>query len=268
MYWGVAVAQTSSQDFKALLITDVVLMTVGVALCQAVIALRVWYLFSRNKLIRRFSALLYIVCISSTWVSTGVLFDRYLQEVEQPNFTRNPSIFAFVYAPALVNHSVLFALTTYKYMASDRFQRGSSLLGGFLKEGLIMYTCAMGSLLYTIITISSFTNVSHLDVYYTGLQGGFVVGATLVSVCHALLSIRSISATLHVDPAWLLNHAELSRVQWTKGDHEGEIFVELNGPSDIELPMMNLSHTDIADAVQSLSDSDGFGVLGTPIKSY
>jgi hypothetical protein len=78
-----------------------------------------------------------------------------------------------------------------------------------------------------------------------------VVGATIVSVCHALLRIRSLSATLHVDPAWLLNHAELSRVQWTKGDREGEIFVELQDSSCAELPMANMSRTIAPDIMQS-----------------
>lgn len=57
---------------------------------------------------------------------------------------------------------------------------------------------------------------------------GETVGATVVSVCRAMLSIRSLAATYHVDPAWLLNHAELSRVHWRRGANEGEIYVEVN----------------------------------------
>ncbi|KAG1775960.1 hypothetical protein EV702DRAFT_1113974 [Suillus placidus] len=250
--------------FKALHIGNVTLITLGAALCQAVIALRVWYLFARNRQIRIFAASLYIVCIGSTVALTGSLFNQIFQEMANPSFIKSPTIFALVYAPSFVDHSVLFALKVYRYMASDRFQRRSSLLEGFLKEGFIMYACAMGSLLYTIIALS-LTNPSQLDVYFTGLQGSLVVGATIVSVCHALLSIRSISATLHVDPAWLLNHAELSRVQWTKGNSEGEIFVELDGSSNTELPMTNLSHT-LPPVVVS-SSGDDFDSLGPPTKS-
>lgn len=54
------------------------------------------------------------------------------------------------------------------------------------------------------------------------------VGTTVVSICRAMLSIRSLAATHHVDPAWLLNHAELSRVQWRRGTSEGEIYVEVD----------------------------------------
>lgn len=129
---------------------NVVLITAGAALCQgtqleillmhlsitfkAVITLRVWYLFPRNKLIRRFAASLYVVCTYSTWVLTGILFKRVFQEMQHPNLVKSPSIFAILFVPGFVIHTVLFALKVYRYMTSDRFQRRSSLLAGFLKE--------------------------------------------------------------------------------------------------------------------------------------
>ena len=30
-----------------------------------------------------------------------------------------------------------------------------------------------------------------------------------------------------MDPKWLLSHAELSRVRWRKGSHDGELIVEV-----------------------------------------
>ncbi|KAG1841023.1 hypothetical protein DFJ58DRAFT_845163 [Suillus subalutaceus] len=189
---------SSNLLFKALLTGHVVLVTLGVALCQG-----------------------------STIALSDYLFDQYYEEIVDPSFTKSPMIFALL--------------------------------------GLVVYACATGSLLYTIIALS-FPNLSQLDVYYTGLQGGLVVAATLVSVCHALLGIRSISATLHVDPAWLLNHAELSRVQWTKGNSEGEIFVELDCSCATELPMTSLSHTVVPDTVSS--SGSNFDDQGTPTKNY
>ena len=46
-----------------------------------------------------------------------------------------------------------------------------------------------------------------------------------------MLSIRSVAATAHVDPEWLLNYAELSRVHWRRGSVDGEIIVEAGGPA-------------------------------------
>ncbi|KAH7884353.1 hypothetical protein F5I97DRAFT_1778610, partial [Phlebopus sp. FC_14] len=54
-----------------------------------------------------------------------------------------------------------------------------------------------------------------------------VVTTVVISVCRAMLSIRSLASTGHVAPAWLLNHAEMSRVQWRRGAAEGEIVVEM-----------------------------------------
>ena len=46
-----------------------------------------------------------------------------------------------------------------------------------------------------------------------------------------MLSIRSVAATAHVDPEWLLNHTELSRVHWRRGSVDGEIIVEAGEPT-------------------------------------
>lgn len=70
------------------------------------------------------------------------------------------------------------------------------------------------------------------------------VAATVISVCRAMLSIRSLAATCHVDPAWLLNHAELSRVHWRRGTSEGEIVVEVN-EMDVVLPCRSLPSTSV-----------------------
>lgn len=185
---------------------------------KAVITLRVWYLFPRNKLIRRFAASLYIVCTYSTWVLTGILFKRLFQEMQHPNLVKNPSIFAVLFVPGFVIHTVLFALKIYRYMTSDRFQRRSSLLAGFLKEYafnldnshhvLTVYflgvwrcmhvrqVCAgvwcrfsplscyhSGSILYTIITLT-LSNPSQLDVSAAKMISARLIESTSLDLLH------------------------------------------------------------------------------------
>ena len=41
-----------------------------------------------------------------------------------------------------------------------------------------------------------------------------------------LFSIHSLAAKLGSDSAWLLTHAQLTRVEWRMGSHEGEIIIE------------------------------------------
>ena len=48
-----------------------------------------------------------------------------------------------------------------------------------------------------------------------------------------MLSIQSLAAGLNPDSRWLLNNAELSRVRWRKGAHDGELIVEVEA---VEVP--------------------------------
>ena len=41
-----------------------------------------------------------------------------------------------------------------------------------------------------------------------------------------MFSIHSLAAKLGSDSAWLLTHSQLTRVEWRKGAHEGEIIIE------------------------------------------
>ena len=50
-----------------------------------------------------------------------------------------------------------------------------------------------------------------------------------------MLSIRSLAASLSLQPDWLLNNTELNRVNWKPGPHEGELIVEMDAFEDFEM---------------------------------
>lgn len=54
-----------------------------------------------------------------------------------------------------------------------------------------------------------------------------------VAVSRLMLRLQTLAAGLHLDSRWLLNNAELSRVQWRKGAHDGELIVDVN---TVEVP--------------------------------
>ncbi|KAH7913807.1 hypothetical protein BJ138DRAFT_1133859 [Hygrophoropsis aurantiaca] len=211
-----------------------VMALVIMLLCQAVITLRVWYLFSRSKYIRYGAVAMYGACTLSTALCAAFLFSTVKNELEAPNLFKSPSAVVAVYIPSLVIHTVLFGLKVYRFATSPTYYQSKTLLRRFLKEGGIMYMFASASLVWTI-TALSLTSPSQLGVYLAALQADLAVGATVVSVCRAMLSIRSLAATCHVDPEFLLNHAELSRVRWIKGAHDGEIWVESYGQESYEM---------------------------------
>lgn len=140
----------------------------------------------------------------------------------------------------------------------------------FIVIGLTMTDTSQIPVSHHLLELSrTFRNHSSPEkLYETAFEGGYVlfdtvnitgsmyfifrfstifVTLTIVSVCRAMLSIKSLAVTLHVDPGWLLNHAELSRVHWHQGTTEGEIVVEA-----FDLPVVS-SPNQCKDAESTLS---------------
>ncbi|KAG1735513.1 hypothetical protein EDB19DRAFT_1076179 [Suillus lakei] len=196
-------------------------------LCQCVVTSRVWHLFPRSRLIRGLAVTVLIVCIAAAAAITGVTFNVIKTVYAETAPPQNTGFLFTIYLPALVVHTVMLLLKMYRFYISPRALQRHGIIYRVVKEGMFMYAFAAGTLLYEIISLSM-TEPEDMSIYYSALVGEIAVANTTVSVCRAMLSIRSLAATYHVDPAWLLNHAELSRVQWRRGDSEGEILVEVN----------------------------------------
>lgn len=229
----------SSSDVSWLFITNFVLAFLVMELCQCVVTLRVWHLFYRSRFIRRLAVTILIASVAGV-VTAGVAeFDAIkvaMYGLYNPStLLANPKTLFVIYLPALVVHTAMLSLTIYRFGISSTALPRRGIVHRFLKEGMFMYAFAAGTLLYEIIALSLTKRGGDIPVYYSALGGQIAVAATVVSVCRAMLSIRSLAATYHVDPAWLLNHAELSRVQWRRGTSEGEIVVEVN-EMDVVLP--------------------------------
>ncbi|KAH7913806.1 hypothetical protein BJ138DRAFT_1001559 [Hygrophoropsis aurantiaca] len=217
-----------------LLLTSFVLTFVIMILCQAVITLRVWYLFPRSKPVRFFAVSMYASCTIGTGLAGILLYTTISNELQDVDMERSPSLVWIIFLPSLIIHSVLFALKIYRFLNSSSYLQNGTLLHRFMKEGGLMYAFATSSLLFTIISLAM-TDISNLRHHSQGDFDSAAVMTTVVSVCRAMLSIRSLAATWHVEPSWLLGHAELSRVQWTRGTEEGIILVEINSPNS-EIP--------------------------------
>ncbi|KAF9226342.1 hypothetical protein BS17DRAFT_541916 [Gyrodon lividus] len=212
-------------------------------LCQAAITLRVWYLFSRSRIIRVFALTVFIMTTIAAVIIAAKLWPRMQKELQAlssgdvTGLSNLPPVWYF-YVPSLIIHSTLFALKVYRFAISPSSMQTETLLWRFLKEGMLMYAFATGSLLFSVIGLSMM-QFSQLPVHVAALEGSMVAATALISVCRATLSIGSLAATAHVDPEWLLNHAELSRVRWRRGA-EGEIVVDV-GEGGIPLPEVPVS---------------------------
>ncbi|KAF9218966.1 hypothetical protein BS17DRAFT_471032 [Gyrodon lividus] len=191
-------------------------------LCQSVITLRVWYLFSRSPIVRSFAVAILAITTVVNALIVAMLWKDIRNWVFDP-FT--PSTIVWVYVPSLFIHTTLFMLKVYRFVTSSVRTQTDTLLWRFVKEGMFMYAFAMASLLFGIIGLSM-TDASDISTRTIAAEGSPIVASIAVAVARVMLSIRSVAATAHVDPEWLLNHAELSRVQWRRGAVDGEIIVE------------------------------------------
>ncbi|KAI9464227.1 hypothetical protein HD554DRAFT_1284736 [Boletus coccyginus] len=198
-------------------------------LCQSVITLRIWYLFSRNLVIKTFAVVLLIATTVASILLAAFQYDTMQFETLHLELSSSGAL-AWLYVPPLVIHSVLFALKVYRFLTSSVRMQTDSLLWGFVKEGMFMYLFALASLVFGVVGLTM-VEPSQFSVRMVAGLTGPVVAAIVVSTCRAMLSIRSLAATAHVDPEWLLNHAELSRVNWRRGSVDGEIFVEAGEPA-------------------------------------
>ncbi|KAG2149033.1 uncharacterized protein EDB93DRAFT_1249974 [Suillus bovinus] len=231
-------------------------------LCQCVITLRVWHLFppSRSRFIRWLAVTVFIASLVAAAIFVAIDYDEIRNvtgtSVSQFNLAQALPFEYGIYLPALVVHTTMFLLTLYRFRVSPRTLQQHGMIHRFVKEGMFMYAFAAGeyiwilfvyqtlkqitgTMLHEIIGLSS-ERRQDISVYDVAILGEIVVAATVISVCRAMLSIRSLAATHHVDPAWLLNHAELSRVQWRMGTTEGEILVEVN-EMDVVVPSRSLA---------------------------
>lgn len=246
IFYG-SIVTPNSADVQWLFITDFVLAFLIMELCQCVVTLRVWHLFYRSRFIR-WLAVTVLFASAAGVVSAGVAAFGHIQTAvyglyNPLNLEENPATLFVIYLPALVVHTTMISLTIYRFGITPTALPRRGIVHRFLKEGMFMYVFAAGTLLYEIVALS-LTRPGDMSVYYSALGGEIAVAATVISVCRAMLSIRSLAATCHVDPAWLLNHAELSRVHWRRGTSEGEIVVEVN-EMDVVLPCRSLPSTSV-----------------------
>ncbi|KAG2113536.1 uncharacterized protein F5147DRAFT_681553 [Suillus discolor] len=235
----------SSLGLNWLPILDYAVRLTVMVLCQCVITLRVWHLFPRSCLIKWLAVTVFTVCLVVTGILGAVEYNA-IKSVTNTNTNTNIILssarltFTFIiYVPALVVHTTMFLLTLYRFRVTPRTLQQHGMIHRFIKEGMFLYSFAAGSLLYEIISLS-LTNPEDIAVSFMAITARKLItiatmAATAVSICRAMLNIRSLAATYHVDPAWLLNHAELSRVQWRRGHTEGEIYVEVS-EMDVVLP--------------------------------
>ncbi|KAG6335679.1 hypothetical protein ID866_3413, partial [Astraeus odoratus] len=101
---------------------------------------------------------------------------------------QNLGSIVWLYVPPLIMHTILFALKLYRFARSRGSLHVEAPLRRFLKEGMLMYTLATGSLVFTIICLT-FTQPSQISVFLLALARCATVTSTLPSYGYSHLGL-------------------------------------------------------------------------------
>jgi len=209
-----------------------IISIVALGVVQAMLVIRVWYLFGQSRRTR-------IAMIASFALTNIVsLYFAILSAIQleiTPNLTNlhlhgcranRPVKFWRLWLPSLVLHTLLYCLTAYRALKNRRMFKEAPILKRLVRDGGFFYFVVFISILFT--AIGSFLS-QYPSINISAIYSNFTVATTSIAASRVMLSIHSLAAKLGSDSAWLLNNIELSRVPWRQGATEGEIIVDRFG---------------------------------------
>ncbi|KAJ7508373.1 hypothetical protein B0H11DRAFT_1964590 [Mycena galericulata] len=209
-----------------------VISIVALGVVQAMLVVRVWYLFSQSRSTR----LAMIAAFAATnilslyfAIHAGIELDitENLTNLHIRGCRANrPAKFWRLYLPSLVLHTLLYCMTAFRALRNRRVFKEAPILKRLVRDGGFFYFVVFISILFT--AIGSFLQQYPL-INVPAIYSNFTVATTSIAASRVMLSIHSLAAKLGSDSAWLLNNIELSRVPWRRGATEGEIIVDRFG---------------------------------------
>lgn len=228
-----------------------------VALCinQAILLLRVWYMFPHSVLARTIASSSYAACTMASLVLTGEnihglnsIKPDWGPGITVPGCSAPPASGLWKsFVPTMVIHSVLYAFTVIRAMKQPWMAPRAPLLMRLLREGGLVYFVAMVSAIFSAVGARLTTIPSVNYPAYSNLT----LAVNAVAVSRLMLSARSLAGKLRTDPRWLLNPTELGRVGWRYAEGDGETYgYEIMVARDTFEPEMNDSSAEV-DSISS-----------------
>ncbi|KAK0434838.1 hypothetical protein EV421DRAFT_1717267, partial [Armillaria borealis] len=207
----------------------------AIGIVQAILVLRVWYLFSNSKNIRLITVFAFIISLSASMLfsivaarkvktlQTGIPLPTFIHYKVQGCLVSRPPMFWRIYLPSLCLHTLLYILTAFRALQNRRMLNQAPVMKRLLRDGGLFFFVVFVSVGFT--SIGSFFD-KYPQINIVVMYSNFLVAVTSMAVSRVMFSIHSLAAHLGSDTTWLLNNIELSRVNWRRGNTEGEIIVE------------------------------------------
>ncbi|KAH9923677.1 uncharacterized protein B0H18DRAFT_1014600 [Fomitopsis serialis] len=137
-----------------------------------------------------------------------------------------------VYVPDLVLQTIVFGATLWPAVELWRRGQHSQLLTRVVRDGGLFYVVVFTAVAFT--AIGSLQQKS-FPVMLAAAYSDLLLAVSCVAVSRLMLSIHSLASHLSMDLSMLLSTAELSRIRWKRGMHDGELIVEIDTVEGVEL---------------------------------
>lgn len=207
--------------------TSFVANMAAIGIVQAVLVLRIWYLFEHSRFVRWGAIAAFLASIMSSLAFSFIAAQNLVLLPIIPGIigcrAARPVDFWRMFFPSLLLHTLLYVLTAWKALKNRRILKDRPVLKKLLIDG--------GFFFLVVFVSVGFTGVGSFLTQYPKVNipiifSNYLISVTSIAVSRVLFSIHSLAANLGSDTAWLLNNAELNRVDWKMGEQEGEIIVE------------------------------------------
>ncbi|EPQ60057.1 hypothetical protein GLOTRDRAFT_123816 [Gloeophyllum trabeum ATCC 11539] len=212
--------------------------------------LRVWYLFRASVPARLFAVFISASCQIAAFAILGVIYnDLNAISFDLPGFELEgclvpaPTNLWRLWVPPLILHTLLYVFTAVQaVLRRNMYGKRNVVLDRLLRDGGILYLAVLGIYSPDISSLSSNVDreivtigfcaigstTKNPSVSISAVYSNVMIGLVSVCMSRVMFSIHSLAENLNCDPDWLLNHVELSRVNWKKGSTDGELVVEMD----------------------------------------
>jgi len=203
----------------------------SIGIVQAMLILRVWYLFSGSKMMQWSMIVAFILSFGLSLLF-AILTASELELLSRPPLSvtvavgcqaARPKGFWRMFFPSLILHTLLYILTAVRALRNRRILKNAPILKRLLRDGGFFYFVVFVTIGFS--GVGAFLRKDPL-INIPVVFSNYLISVTAIAISRVMFSIHSLAACLGSDTAWLLNNVELSRVGWKQGATEGEIIVE------------------------------------------
>ncbi|KZP20942.1 hypothetical protein FIBSPDRAFT_1021530 [Athelia psychrophila] len=225
-----------------------ILTVMAMLIAEAVLVLRIWYLFRHSIIARSLVLFCFFACGIASAIALYFV-GRQIEAVSIKSFGLDIEIIGclaapssnswHVFAPVLVLHTVLYLFTAYRGLHNQSVvAEAAPFMLRLVRDGGILY----------LVILATDSDVR---------MNSLMLSLTSVSISRIMLSIRSLAADLTNDPSVLmLNDNELGRVSWRKGPNAGDIIVDMDDQRRLEGAPMAMEIRYERDIQETTSERD------------